>query len=39
VLDTTVDHDRGYFARHGLLDRRGNPRPAFRALADAARRL
>lgn len=39
VLDTTVDHDRGYFPRHGLLDRRGNPRPAFRALARWARGL
>jgi 3',5'-cyclic AMP phosphodiesterase CpdA len=38
VLDTTVDHDRGYFPRHGLLDRRGNPRPAFRRLAEEARR-
>ncbi len=37
VLDTTMDHDRGYFPRHGLLDRRGNPRPAFRALARLAR--
>ncbi len=32
VLDTTVDQDRGYFPRHGLLDRRGNPRPAYRSL-------
>ena len=32
VLDTTMDHDRGYFPRHGLIDRRGNPRPAFREL-------
>lgn len=37
VLDTTVDHDRGYFPRHGLLDRRGNPRPAFEALARSGR--
>lgn len=37
VLDTTVDHDRGYFPRHGLLDRRGNPRPAFRRLVALAR--
>jgi predicted phosphodiesterase len=28
-LDTFVDHDRGYFPRHALLDRRYNPRPAF----------
>ena len=37
ILDTTMDQDRGYFPRHGLLDRRGNPRPAFRALARLAR--
>ena len=37
LLDTTVDHDRGYFPRIGLLDRRGNPRPAFHALARLAR--
>ncbi|MEZ4238071.1 MAG: hypothetical protein R3F59_18380 [Myxococcota bacterium] len=36
LLDTTVDHDRGYFPRHGLLDRRGNPRSAWRALRAAA---
>ena len=28
-LDTLVDHDRGYFPRHGLMDRRYNPRPAY----------
>jgi hypothetical protein len=38
ILDTTVDHDRGYFPRHGLLDRRGNPREAFRALMRRAAR-
>jgi 3',5'-cyclic AMP phosphodiesterase CpdA len=27
-LDTYVDLDRGYFPRHGLFDRRYNPRPA-----------
>ena len=27
-LDTFVDLDRGYFPRHGLFDRRFNPRPA-----------
>jgi predicted phosphodiesterase len=27
-LDTFVDHDRGYFPRTGLVDRRFNPRPA-----------
>ncbi|MEQ1565588.1 MAG: metallophosphoesterase [Myxococcota bacterium] len=32
LLDTTVDHDRGYFPRIGLVDRAGNPRPAFWAL-------
>jgi hypothetical protein len=36
-LDTTVDHDRGYFPRNGLLDRRGNPRAAFWRLAAMAR--
>ncbi len=39
LLDTTVDHDRGYFPRLGLLDRRGNPRPAFTALAARARKI
>ena len=32
LLDTFVDHDRGYFVRHGLIDRRYNPRPAYHAL-------
>ncbi len=27
-IDTYVDVDRGYFPRHGLFDRRYNPRPA-----------
>jgi len=27
-LDTFMDLDRGYFPRHGLFDRRFNPRPA-----------
>lgn len=27
-LDTFIDIDRGYFPRHGLYDRRCNPRPA-----------
>lgn len=36
VLDTTADHDRGYFPRNGLVDRRGNPREAFRLLARLA---
>jgi hypothetical protein len=29
ILDTLVDHDRGYFPRHGLMDRRYNPRLAY----------
>jgi hypothetical protein len=28
-LDTLVDHDRGYFPRNGLMDRRNNPRLAY----------
>ena len=31
-LDTFMDHDRGYFPRHGLIDRRSDPRPGFRVL-------
>lgn len=31
-LDTLVDQDRGNFPRHGLVDRRFNPRPASRVL-------
>jgi len=31
-LDTFMDHDRGYYPRHGLIDRRGNPRPALHAI-------
>ncbi len=30
--DTFVDIDRGYFVRHGVLDRLCNPRPAFHLL-------
>ncbi|MDE0705588.1 MAG: metallophosphoesterase [Rhodospirillaceae bacterium] len=30
--DTLVDHDRGYFVRHGAYDRLCNPRPAARVL-------
>jgi len=30
-LDTFIDHDRGYYPRNGLLDRRYNPRPNFYA--------
>jgi hypothetical protein len=37
LLDTFVDQDRGYFVRHGLIDRRHNPRPAYHALIDATR--
>lgn len=33
VFDTFADHDRGYSVRHGVVDRRGNPRLAARALA------
>ncbi len=32
VLDGFEDHDRGYHPRHGLVDRRGNPRPAWHLL-------
>ncbi len=39
LVDTLVDHDRGYHPRHGLLDRRCNPRPAFFALRHLARLL
>jgi 3',5'-cyclic AMP phosphodiesterase CpdA len=39
VLDTFQDHDRGYFTRHGLYDRRGNPRPGARVLAALSRLL
>ncbi len=28
-FDTLIDHDRGYFPRHGFMDRRYNPRPAY----------
>jgi hypothetical protein len=37
-LDTFVDHDRGYYPRHGLLDRGGHPRDAFYALKRAVYR-
>lgn len=36
-VDTFVDHDRGYYPRHGLLDRHGVPRPALVALRALAR--
>ena len=32
-LDTFVDHDRGYYPRHGLLDRRYNPRTGMHVLS------
>ena len=32
LLDTFVDHDRGYYPRNGMLDRRGTPRAALHAL-------
>ncbi len=38
ILDTFMDHDRGYFPRIGLLDRRGNPRPAYFQLLRAEER-
>ena len=31
-LDTFMDHDRGYYPRNGLIDRRFHPRAAFHAL-------
>lgn len=35
-LDGFLDHDRGYYRRHGLVDRSYNPRPALYALAAGA---
>ena len=35
-LDAFMDHDRGYYPRHGLLDRAYNPRPALYRLIEAA---
>ncbi len=32
-FDTFVDHDRGYYPRHGLLDRRYNPRMGLHVLS------
>jgi len=38
-LDGFADHDRGYYRRHGLIDRRHAPRPAlYLAIAMAATR-
>ena len=34
-IETFIDHDRGYFPRHGLLDRGGHPREGFYALKRA----
>ena len=38
-LDAFSDHDRGYYPRNGLLDRRGTPRQAHRALCHLNRLL
>ncbi len=35
-LDGFVDHDRSYYPRHGLIDRRFNPRPALHRLVAIA---
>jgi len=37
ILDTFVDHDRGYYPRHGLLDRRSDPRAGFHTLRHLGR--
>jgi len=37
LLDTFVDHDRGYYPRNGLLDRRGGARPALLVLVHLQR--
>jgi hypothetical protein len=37
-IDTFIDHDRGYYPRHGLLDRGGHPRKAFYRLRDCLRK-
>lgn len=37
LLDAFMDHDRGYFPRHGLIDRKGDPRPAWWALRNTSR--
>ena len=36
-LDGWMDHDRSYYPRHGLVDRRGGPRAAQRVLVHLAR--
>jgi hypothetical protein len=38
-VDTFIDHDRGYYPRNGLLDRRSNPRPAFHIFRNLQRAL
>ncbi len=38
-LDGFIDHDRGYYPRHGLIDRAFNPRKALYRLVDVAREL
>jgi 3',5'-cyclic AMP phosphodiesterase CpdA len=35
-LDSFMDHDRGYYPRHGLIDRAHNPRPALYRLIEVA---
>ncbi len=35
-LDGFMDHDRGYYPRHGLIDRSFNPRPALYRLIEAS---
>ncbi len=35
-LDSFVDHDRSYYPRNGLIDRRYNPRPALERLIELA---
>ena len=37
-LDAFMDHDRSYYPRHGLIDRRFNPRLALRRLMEEASR-
>ncbi len=38
-LDTFEDKDRGYYPRHGVFDRRGNPRDAARVVRNLGRLL
>lgn len=38
-LDSFSDHDRGYYPRNALLDRRGSPRPALQVLGHLNRLL